>query len=154
ELYVLDLNGSIFRLVNPDVTSTSERLYAISDAGASVASTAEAGGALSVGYARIRTDAGQPVPSGLAIFALQQHWILVSESSLSAPPPIRAGRLFAEVGVDVNTGVALANSNDQPAAVSFYFTDANGTDFGAGTVTIPPKGQLAAFLNQPPFNGT
>jgi hypothetical protein len=154
ELYVLDLNGSIFRLVNPDVTSTSERSYAISDAGAFVASTAEAGGALSVGYARIRTDAGQPVPLGLAIFALQQHGILVSETSLSASQPIRAGRVFAEVGVDVNTGIALANSNDQPAAVAFYFTDANGTDFGAGTATIPPKEQLAAFLNQPPFNGT
>src|SRR5262249_23051748 len=112
------------------------------------------GGALSVGYARIRTDAGQTAPSGLAIFELQQHGILVSQTSVSASPPIRSGRVFSEVGVDVNTGIALANPNDQPAAVSFYFTDANGTDFGAGTVTIPPKQQLAAFLNEPPFNGT
>ena len=154
ELFVLDLNGSIFRLVNPDATNAAERPYAIGDTGAFVTSTAEAASVLSVGYARIRADAGQSIPSGLAIFALQQHGVLVSEASVPASRPILAGRVFAEAGPDVNTGIALANPNDQPAILSFYLTDVNGTDFGAGTVTIPPRQQVAAFLNQPPFNGT
>src|SRR5207249_3933398 len=154
ELFVLDLNGSIFRLVNPDATNAAERPYAIGDTGAFVTSTAEAASVLSVGYALIRADAGQSIPSGLAIFALQQHGVLVSEASVPASRPILAGRVFAEAGPDVNTGIALANPNDQPAILSFYLTDVNGMDFGAGTVTIPPRQQVAAFLNQPPFNGT
>jgi hypothetical protein len=52
----------------------------------------------------------------------------------------------------VNTGLAIANPNDEPATVSFFFTDANG-DFGHASTAIPAKGQIAAFLNQSPFNG-
>ncbi|PYS44838.1 MAG: hypothetical protein DMG13_33245, partial [Acidobacteria bacterium] len=52
----------------------------------------------------------------------------------------------------VNTGLAIANPNNQSAAVSFFFTDQNG-NFGSGSTTIPPNGQVAKFLNQAPFNG-
>src|SRR5262249_48208238 len=37
------------------------------------------------------------------------------------------------------------------ATVSFFFTDSSG-DFGAGSTTIAPNGQIAMFLDQPPFN--
>src|SRR5262249_54265398 len=47
---------------------------------------------------------------------------------------------------------ALANPNGQRATLSFYFTDASGRDFNSGTTTIPPNGQIARFLNEPPFN--
>ena len=63
------------------------------------------------------------------------------------------GRVFADVGLNVNTGIALSNPNPDAATVSFYFTDTSGTNFGQGTATIPPRQQIAAFLNQPPFNG-
>lgn len=53
----------------------------------------------------------------------------------------------------VNTGLAIANPNSQAATISFYFTSPSGTNFGTGTGTVPPNGQIAAFLNQSPFNG-
>jgi hypothetical protein len=53
----------------------------------------------------------------------------------------------------VNTGIAIANPINRPTTISFYFTDANGTNVKSGTVNIPAKGQLAAFLSEPPFNG-
>ena len=53
----------------------------------------------------------------------------------------------------VNTGLAIANPNSQAATISFYFTNQSGTNFGAGTATVLPNGQIAAFLNQSPFNG-
>jgi len=52
----------------------------------------------------------------------------------------------------VDTGIAIANPNSQPASVSFYFTDASG-DFGSGQTIVPPNGHIAAFLDQTPFNG-
>jgi hypothetical protein len=55
------------------------------------------------------------------------------------------------VNEQVNTGLAIANPNSQPATISFYFTDNSG-NFGTGNLMIPANGQLARFLNQPPFN--
>ena len=51
-----------------------------------------------------------------------------------------------------NTGVAIANPDTQPANITFFFTDAAGTDFGQGSLVLPPGGQIARFLDQPPFN--
>ena len=40
------------------------------------------------------------------------------------------------------------------AAISFYFTDANGESFGAGNTTIAPNAQIVAFMDEAPFNGS
>jgi hypothetical protein len=44
------------------------------------------------------------------------------------------------------------NPNNETAFVSFYFLDQNGANAGSGSISIPAKGQLAAFLNEDPFN--
>src|SRR5213078_1273553 len=49
-------------------------------------------------------------------------------------------------------GVAIANPNNSGATLSFSFTDRNGQTFGAGSTTVAANGQIAAFLNQAPFN--
>src|SRR5207253_6429778 len=36
--------------------------------------------------------------------------------------------------------------------LNFYFTDRNGTNFGAGSTIIDANGQIAKFLDQAPFN--
>jgi hypothetical protein len=46
----------------------------------------------------------------------------------------------------------MANPNDEAAFVVYYFTDRNGP-LHPGSTTIPPKGQMAALLNEFPFNG-
>src|SRR5262249_49101193 len=68
-----------------------------------------------------------------------------------ASAALQNGRILAEVNDQVNTGLAIANPNSQPATISFYFTDNSG-NFGTGNFTIPAQGQLARFLNQSPFN--
>ncbi len=153
EIYVVNLGGSIFRLTNPDAITTAQRPFAVPDTSASVSSTAGSAAALTVGYGRVQVDAGQPLPSGLAIFGFQQRGVLVTEASIPASSVLRAGRIFAEVASNVNTGVALLNPNDEPATVGFYFTNANGNNFGSGTVTLLPRQQIAAFLNEAPFKG-
>jgi len=105
-----------------------------------------------VGYARIQPYSLNPTPAGLAIFGARQGGVLVSEAGVPASPLIRSGRNYAAVNSPVNTCVAIANPNALPATISFYFTNANGVDFGAGTKTIPANSQFAAFLNEAPFN--
>src|SRR5262249_53325447 len=89
----------------------------------------------------------------IAIFGFRQKNVLVSEAAVPVSSLISFGRIYAEVSGNVNTGIAMANPNNQPVTVTFKLTDAMGMDFGQGSTTIPPNGQIAQFLNQAPFNG-
>jgi hypothetical protein len=113
--------------------------------------TQGAAGSVSVGFGSVQPFTGS-TPTGLAIFGFRQNNVLVSEAGVPASPARLSGRIYAEVNGTVNTGISLANPNDQPALVSFYFTNATG-DFRNGTTTIPAHGQISAFLDQSPFNG-
>jgi len=79
--------------------------------------------------------------------------VLVTEATVPASAAIQSGRIYAEVNGPVNTGVAFANPNSQDAVISFYFTDATGTDSGHGLFTLAANRQMAAFLSEAPFNG-
>jgi hypothetical protein len=103
------------------------------------------------GYAQITPAAGQTAPAGLAIFGYRPNNILVTEAGVPASPAVQLSRIYAEVNSAVNTGLAIANPNPTPVTISFYFSD-DVHDFGDGSVTIPANGQIATFLNQPPFN--
>jgi C-terminal processing protease CtpA/Prc len=132
-------------------TTTSSISFSLNDRGAVSLASFGTSSNLSVGYGKIQSETGN-TPSGVAILGLRQNNVLVSETSVPATPLIQNGRTFAEISAMVNTGLAIANPNDQDATITFYFTDANG-NFGNGTTTIPAKGQIASFLNQSPFNG-
>ncbi len=151
EIYVVALSGTISRLTNPDAREASARSFSTPDRGAFVASTPGSASALTTGYARIQASQVSPLPSGIAIFGLQQRGIVVSETSVPASPLIQSGRVFAEVAGAVNTGIAIANPNTGAATISFFFTDSNGNNFGSNTTTIPAGHQIAAFLNEAPF---
>jgi hypothetical protein len=121
-------------------------------AGVSMRTDGQAPG-VTTGYAIARVGSGSTSPSGLAIFSYRQGGILVSEATVPASPLLQAGRIYAESNGPTNTGIAIANPSVQNAVVSFYFTNALGENFGAGTTSIAPGGQLAKFLNESPFSG-
>ncbi len=106
-----------------------------------------------VGYGRIGADAGSTTPSGIAIIGYSPGGTLISEAGVPASEPVREGRIFAEVNGPVNTGLAIANPNDAPASIAFYFTDAEGVRFGEGSFTLGAHEQTARFLNETPFDG-
>ena len=133
-----------------DATSIS---YSVTTRGGVSLSSQGGGPNVSAGYVRILPNFGSTVPSGLAIFGFRQNNTLVSEAAVPASPLISSGRIYAEVSATVNTGIAIANPNNQPVTVTFDFTDATGHDFGQGSTTIPANAQIATFLNQAPFNG-
>jgi predicted outer membrane repeat protein len=126
--------------------------FELSDRGAVSMTTLESSAPPSAGYGKIQANILSTTPSGLAIFGFRQNNVLVTEAAVPATAPILAGRIYAEIGESLNTGVAIANPSSAPATVSFYFTGANGT-FGSGNFVIPANGQIAGFLDQAPFNG-
>jgi hypothetical protein len=130
---------------------TSAPTYSLANRGAVSLTTAGGSGPLSVGYARIQPTAGNTTPAGVAIFGFRQNNILVSEAGVQASPLVQSGRIYAQVGGAVNTGLAIANPNSQSATISFMFTTQDGTNFGSGTTTIPANGQIAGFLDQEPY---
>jgi uncharacterized repeat protein (TIGR01451 family) len=127
--------------------------YAFVDRGGLSLITRGGTGSPVTGYVRIQPNGLNTVPSGLAIFGYRQGGVLVSEAGVPASPLIQSGRMWAEVNGPVNTGIAIANPNPQPASISFYFTNSSGDNFGAGTTVVAANSQIAAFLNQLPFNG-
>ncbi len=125
--------------------------FSIADRGGALLKSSGTGASVSVGYAAIQPQAGSIAPTGLAIFGFRQNNILVTEASVPASPLVQSGRIYAEVSGPINTGLAIANPNDQQATITFYFTNASG-NFGSGSLTIPAYGQIAKFLDQTPFN--
>ena len=106
--------------------------------------------ALKVGYAEIATSA--TAPSGTAVVGVWQNGTLISEAGISASTLTQQARIHAEVDGPVNTGLALANPNSGAANISFYFTNTSGAQTSSGTLTIPPRSQIAKFLDESPFS--
>ncbi len=130
----------------------SIQAFTISANGISYRATPDGGGLIQ-GYARLQPTAGSTNADGIAIFSYRSGGVLVSETSVQASPLIQSGRVYTESAGVVRTGIAIANPNNTSATITFYFTDKDGVNSGGGTTTIPPDQQIAAFLNQAPFNG-
>ena len=114
----------------------------------------------SVGFARIVANPGSTAPDAFGILEYRQGGILISEAAIPASVPkinhFFGERFFVEVDGTVNTGVAIANPNSEPATISFGFQDPvtrlQGAPIGEGSFIIPPNSQIARFINEPPFN--
>jgi hypothetical protein len=105
-----------------------------------------------VGYARV-SDSSGIAPQGLAILGFRKDGVLISEAGVPASGLLTRGRIYAENGVGARTGLAIANPASAVATVGFTFTDESGREVRSGMTTIPAHGQIAAFLDERPFDG-
>lgn len=106
-----------------------------------------------IGYASVLPGAGSTTPSALAILAFRKNNVLVSETTVPAVSLVQNGRIYAEVGGDADTGLAIANPNNQTATITFYFTDEAGVSTAVSSTPIAANSQIAKFLSEAPFNG-
>jgi hypothetical protein len=147
-------NGSAIRKVSADGFQSlpvSSRSFDVLNRGGTVITTVPSD-ALNVGYAKLETPAGIANPTGVAVFQYRPFGVTITEAAVPASPLIQSGRIYAEIKNPVNTGIAIANPNSETATLSFFFTDDAGSNFGTGTTTIPPNGQIARFLDEAPFS--
>jgi hypothetical protein len=127
--------------------------FSVPDRGAVVGTTAGSSISGTSGYGGLAFN-GSATASGIAIMSLRTNGVVVSETSVSAVPVMKSGRIYAEIGGGIDIGLALVNPNSTTTTVSFFFTDANGQDFGNGNISIAANGQLSKFLSESPFNGS
>ena len=156
-VYIADSGNNLIRKLTPvggsDTPPAGTESFSIPDRGGRSTTSSGTAETLRVGYGRIRAEAGSTTPSGIAIFGFRQNGVLISEAGVPASGPVQEGRIFAEVDGPVNTGLAIANPNDLPATISFYFTNTSGTRFAEGSFDLGAHQQTAKFLDQAPFNG-
>ena len=128
--------------------------FEIQDRGVTSVTSSGTAESFRVGYGRIDADASSATPSGIAVFQFRDsEGVLISEAGVSAVEPVRSGRIFAEVNGPVNTGLAIANPNDEPATIDFYFTDTHGARFASGRFELGAHEHMVKFLTETPFNG-
>ena len=143
--------------VNGQTSSTFT--YTIAPRSSWLGKTAGVGATTRVGSVHVTPSPPYGVPSGVAIFSFRRAGIVVTESGVPATSAGSAFRLFAESGGNFNsgepgslqTGVAIANLSETPAALTLGLTTLTGAPIGVpSTAVVPGKGQLALFLNQLP----
>jgi hypothetical protein len=137
-------------------TDNSLRTYSIVDKGGlSLLTTSDGSPTPLVAYTKIQPDVGSTTPSGVGIFGFRQNNVLVSETGVPAAPLVQSGRIFVVVSdPTLNTGIAIANPNDQAVTIDFVFTDATleVPDFAEVSLTMEANTQLSRFLTQEPFS--
>ena len=151
-VYITDTGNHRIRLLTPTGPASTQPFLITDRGGVSFSSQGASSTSVS-GYGHVEADDGMTSPDGLAIFGYRQNGILVSEAGVPAVPAVLEGRIFAETDGAVRTGLAIANPNDGPATVRFFFTDGNGMDYGHGSLMLGPREQTARFLDEDPFNG-
>src|SRR5207247_1024723 len=125
---------------------TSSVPYQISPHG-TYRATLERSGDVVAGYAVVTPEPGTTTPSGTAIFQVKRDGIIVTEAGVAASPSTTAARILVD-NAGSSTGVALANRENQPAAVSFALLDINGRSVATTTRNLPPRGHLAIFAHE------
>ena len=113
------------------------------------------------GYATVTVQAGR-VPSGTAVFRLEQEGVVVSEAGVPAVSATRSARLFMDYGlkvnsvppapgaatVDVYTGLAVANPGTASASMVLTLRDMQGRILTSGRGTLASGAHFARFLHQ------
>src|SRR5438128_1604657 len=117
----------------PLAAQSDTATFSFPDRGGVSLTTSGTSATLRAGQARI-SHSGTNVPAGFAIFGLRQNDVLVSEATVPAANMVSEGRIYAEIGGGVNTGIAISNANSQPVQIAYYFTDSAGVRFGSNVL--------------------
>jgi hypothetical protein len=150
-LYISDNGNHRIRKVSP---STATQSFNLAASAADYRAAISVPGPVAVGYGTVQPRVGNTTPAGTSVFSYHTNGVLVSETAVPASSLRRSGRIYAESGGPVRTGIAIANPSNDEAVISFYFTDKNGVNLNGGTTSLPGHEQYAAFLDQAPYHGT
>ncbi|HYR42438.1 MAG TPA: lamin tail domain-containing protein [Terriglobia bacterium] len=135
--------------------TTGTKTFSLADGGEdSFQTSGSASAPLTVGYARVQPDSASVAPGGVAIYGLRQGGTLITETGVAASRLSTSGLLYVEVSGTVNTGLAIANPNNDDVTISYTATDSSNIfniTITTGSLTVPANSQIARFLNEWPF---
>ena len=110
---------------------------------------------LSVGSVRATPDSGNTAPSGLVVFSFASGEKTLSEAGVPALPKGSAFRVYVETSGtpeqigSIRSGLAITNTASTSNTVTLEVTNLDGSlTVAPVTITIPPSGQVATFLDQ------
>jgi hypothetical protein len=128
--------------------------------GACTVSTLGSAANAQAGYATASVSSGIN-PYGVAIFSFAQKNIIVSEVGVPASPPTKSARVFIDYRsavqalpgqaagtIDIYTGIALANTTSNIAALTFTLRGLNGETLAMGHGTLAAGAHVARFIHQ------
>ncbi len=117
--------------------------------------TSNPAGSVSVGSVRATSDVGSISPSGLGIFSFITGGFTVSGAGVPALREASAFRVYVEASGtpgamdSVRSGLAITDTSGTTNTVTIELTDLDGVTVGAAeTLSIPPSGQVAQFLDE------
>ena len=116
-----------------------------------------ASGTLGVGFATITADADV---RGTALFSELVNGALFAEAGVPSANTVTRQSIFVDTTSGFDTGVAYANANATPAAITFQLLSASGSPVGSPiTQTLAGSQHNAIFVSQlfpgiPAFTGT
>ncbi len=143
---------------SPAVPSVNVSLNA---GGAAAVNTAGSNGSAQVGYATLAMDSGA-APYATAVFSFRQNGVTVAEVGVPASPPTNQARIFIEWRssvlavpadangglININTGIAVVNTNADPANVTYTLRDVTGDILSIGNGTIAAGRHFACFIDE------
>src|SRR5262245_34530686 len=104
-----------FASISSRALANTDTQFRLSSRGAALLQTEGKSAAAGTGFAVIQMEPASFNPAGVAIFRLRQNGVLVTEAAVPAAIPSTSGRIYAEIGDGVDTGLAIANPNNEPA---------------------------------------
>ena len=119
----------------------------IPESGLFLATTVDDSQTPRVGYAVL--DPSANAVEGMSIYEFQERGVLVSETSAPLVRLLTSGLVYAEIGNEVSTGLALVNPGDTDSLIEW--TTSSGE---SGNFILAPGEHLSRFLSQEPFELT
>ncbi|MBZ5555371.1 MAG: DUF11 domain-containing protein [Acidobacteriia bacterium] len=149
-LQVLDDHGSPLSVRPVGGVAGTSFAYSIAANGVFVFETDGSPATVHAGSIRILPDGFKPTPAGAGIFSFEPGATVVTQSGVPSATPTSHALIYVDLSGGHDTGLALMNPNNQPLSVQLQAFQADGLT-PAGTiasVTLPPSGHLAAFVDQ------
>src|ERR1041385_5281581 len=139
--------------LNPCSGVSGTKAFSLPDSGGVSFQSSGASPSLTTGYARIQPASTSIAPGGVAIYSLRQGGALVTETGVPASPLITSGLVYVEINGGANTGLAIANPNNDDITFNFFINDSNNVrNTLSGSFTLAANTQIAKFLTDWPFN--
>lgn len=100
-----------------------------------------------IGYATLTAASGSTAPAGTVAFRFVKDDMVVTEAAVAAVRATTLSRIYVDY-IGSRTGIAIANSSQQSANVTFRLMDRYGVEESTTTVSLAAGAHTAKFVDE------